>query len=456
MIDERTKVLIATVNKLYKRGARKNIQKILKRSHTADVAALLQSLSPEARYEIFLMEPELETKADILSYLEEDEQKELLSLLSREEVLKLVSLMEKDDAADLLGNLPEEESKTILSSMIREDSEEVADLMGYPDDSAGGLMSSDYLAVHQDLTVGQAIESIQSQGEDGRITFYLYVIDDSGQLVGVVSLKQLLLAKRSDALKSFMYTDVISVNVNTHQEEVAQVVERYDFLSLPVVDGNNQLVGIITVDDVIDVIREEAEEDLLAMGRAGWGVNVSTYEHFKARFPWLALAFLGGTACFAIVYAFGSLFQGEQGRLDAWWLVAAFIPLIISVGATTGSQAATVAVGAIRSGKFDVRKVNSQLRKEFRLSLLFAAIFGAVVLLVGQWLFASYGLTHYVALAMALQIVLSVWMGATLPIAMHKFGMDPTVASVPVFTALSDLTAVLVLFSFVYWMSGAA
>lgn len=447
MIDDRTKMLATTVNKLFSRGARRNIQKILVKTHKADVAALLENLEPGKRYEVFLLEPSFEKRAGILSYLEKDVQRDLLASLSKDEVLRLVSLMDRDDAADLLGHLSEDESKEILAAMVREDSEEVADLMGYPDDSAGGLMSSDYFALKQNLTVRQAIEVIQSEENEGRITFYLYVVNDNENLIGVISLKQLLLSKQSDLLKEIMYTDVISVTVDTYQDEVAKAVERYDFLSIPVVDKNNVLVGVITVDDVIDVIREEAQEDLLAMGRAGWGVDVSAFEHFKARFPWLGLAFLGGSFAFAIVYFFGFI-KDPNTQVGQLWLMAAFIPLIIAMGGTTGSQAATVAVGAIRSGKFDVGKVKGHLKKEFKLSLIFALIFGILVIILGQLLFADYGLNLPMAAAMATQIIIAMAVGSTIPIFMQRAGLDPTIASVPLFTTVADLTAMAVLFGF--------
>ncbi len=444
MIDERTRVMVATITKLHHRGAVKNIQKILRKTHEADVAALLGGLSVDIRVEIFMLETSLQRRAEILSYLKEAEQTELISILPKKEVLTIVSLMDKDDAADLLGHLPEQDSREILSQMHEEHSEEVADLLAFPEDSAGGLMSSEFIALNQNLTIGEAIESFQKIGDEDRVTFYLYAVNDNGQLVGVMSLKQLLISKKTETLKSVMFTDVISANVTTHQEEVAKIVERYDFLSLPVVDGNNMLVGVITVDDVIDVIREEAAEDLLAMGRAGWGVDVSTFEHFKARFPWVLLAFFGGVLCFSIVYLFRDSGLDPMLSVDLW-LIAAFLPLILSLGATTGSQAATVAVGAIRAGQFDQKKLRGHLKKEFQLSLLFALIFGISVLLIGSFWTNAQGLQVAMSLALSLQIILAMAIGSTTPILMHRFGWDPTIGSVPFFTTLADLSAVSIL-----------
>lgn len=446
MSEDRSKMLSVTIQKLHARGARSNIKNILDKTHAADVAEMLDRLPPEDRYEIFLMINE-EDRAEVLSHLEEEEQTELIALLSKDDVLKIVSDMDSDDAADLLGNIPEDEADEILSSMEKEESEEVAGLMGYPEDSAGGIMSSDYLALEQDNTVAQVIARIQEEGDQGTVLFYVYVVNDSNQLVGVSSLKQLLLSKKNDKLSEIMFTDVISVDVSTHQEEVAKTVEKYDFLSLPVVSSGNELVGVITVDDVIDVIREEAEEDLLAMGQAGWGLNMSTWEQFVARIPWLVFAYLGGGACFLIVYVFNS---SESSEVASLWLAAAFVPLLLAMGATTGSQAATVAVGNIRSGGFDLAKAIKQWQKELKLSLGFAVLF-AVATWVLAWVFPSVGDFGVIfSAAIAIQIVVAMTMGSGIPVLLSRFGVDPTVASVPLFTAVADVTAVAVLFGLMH------
>lgn len=444
-MDDRTKLLVASVHKLYTRGAKPNIRKILAKTHPSDIAAVLQSLDSAERYDIFTMEPSAARRAGILSYLDEGRQKEIVGLCSQEEVLRMLSHMDTDDAADLLGILPEEDSKEFLSAMVRKDSEEVAGLMGFPDDSAGGLMSSDFLAVNQNLNVAQAVEAIQAEGDSGKISFYLYVVNDHGQLVGVVSLKQLLLSKKEELLKTLMYKDVVSVKVDTHQEEVASTVERYDYLALPVIDGNNSLVGVITVDDVIDVIREEAEEDFLAMGRAGGGFEESIWDHFKARIPWVLLSFLGGSICFLIIFSN----RPVDGVVSHLWYLAALLPLLLSVGATTGSQSATVAVGLVRSGKFEFGNIRSHLFQEISVGLLMGFFVGLVVFIcASMWTHETF-LAIYFGAATFFAIAWSVSIGSGIPLILHKLKMDPTVASVPLFTVLADISSVLLLF-FIY------
>jgi magnesium transporter len=449
MSEDRSKMLAMTIQKLFARGARTNIQNILDKTHEADIAEMIDLLAPEERYEVFLMIKTEDERSEVLSYLDDDRQRELVSILSKDDVLSLISNMDKDDAADLLGHMPQEQAGEILSSMVKEDSQEVAGLMGYPEDSAGGLMSSDYLALPQTLTVGQVISRIQEEGDEGKVLFYVYVVNENNQLVGVSSLKQLLLSKRNDVLSQIMFTDVISVDVTTHQEDVAKTVEKYDFLSLPVVTGNNELVGVITVDDVIDVIREEAEEDLLAMGRVGGDLNVSLREHFFARLPWLIFAYGGGSACFAIVYFFESL-SGASPQSGVLWLAAAFVPLMLSMGATMGSQSATVAVGNIRSGGFDWDKAIKVWTEELKLSVLFSVLFGGVTFAVSLLFPQMADWSLIFSIALAIQIVLAMAMGSSIPVLLDRFGIDPTVASVPLSTAFADVTAVALLFGFLY------
>lgn len=440
-------MLITTVNKLYRRGAKRNIQRILVKTHTADVAEVIQYLETGENLEVLRLEPSLEKRARIISHLKAETQQELLYMMEPDEANDLVSRMDTDDAADVLGNLPEELSSRILQSMERENSEEVTDLMGYPEDSAGGLMNSDFLALGESLTVAQAIEAIQGQDSDAMILFYVYVVDEQEQLVGVLSLKQLLLAKPTETLKSVASSDVITVSLDTDQQEVAMFVERYDFLALPVVDDAKKLMGVITVDDVIDVIREEAEEDLIAMGRAGWSADAALFEHVKARLPWLSLTFLGGLICYALMQTLVSPEIFSEGGV--WWYAAASLPLLLSLGATSGNQAISIALGVIRGDSVASLKVIQHWLKEMRISLFLALFFSALILLGGTVFFGDFNNALMIAAAVGLQIFLSVTLGALIPMLLKRSGVDPTISSIPIYTFLADIISVLIAFGLV-------
>lgn len=451
MIDKKTQVLITSITKLLQRGADNNIRRIISKTHEADLAVLLENFPISERIHLFYLEESKNRRASMLSYLSRETQKEVLKHLPKSEVLQLVSLMESDDAADLLGRLSEEESQEILASMIKEDSEEVADLMGYPEDSAGGLMGSEYLSLRENLTTSEAIAEIQNEENESKVAFYIYVTNEMGRLIGVVSLKQLLLSKKSQPLKDIMVSEVVSVTIEADQELVAQTVEKYDFLSLPVVDDQGQLSGVITVDDVIDVIRQQAEEDLLQMGQAGWGIHISIKEHLKARWPWAFLSFIGGTLCFAVVDLF-LLIKGQHS--SPLWLMVAFTPMLLSLGSTVGGQAATIAVGAIRSNNLDALKWHTHLKREIQLGAIFALISAIAILLLSQLLLGSSQLNFALALVIFLQVLFTIILGTSIPFFLHRIGMDPTISSLPLLTILANLFAVSLILSIFYQFIG--
>lgn len=443
MLDSRIRMLITTVNKLYRRGANENVQRILAKTHIADVAEVIDNLETGENLEVLRLEPSFERRAEILSYLKSETQKELLVLMADEEAQNIVVRMESDDAADLLGNLPEEFANQILKRMQKKDSEDVTDLMGYPEDSAGGLMSSDFLALSQDLTVQEAISTIQDQDDESLIMFYVYVVDDKDKLVGVLSLKQLLLAKPSENLEEVLTSDVISVRLETDQQEVAQIVERYDFLAVPVVDKSQKLMGVITVDDVIDVIREEVEEEIMALGRAGWDADASTWEHIKARLLWLLVTFLGGALCFYIVYSFvdRSLFYLS----GVWWYLAASVPLVLALGATAGNQAIAIALSSIREER-EVIPLGPHWLRELKIGLPLALFFGLIVFGLGYWLLFTPLHSLFIATVVGLQILFSIFVGSALPIGLAKLDIEPTIISIPLYIFIADIVGVLMLF----------
>ena len=445
MIDDHSKLLSSTLLKLHHRGAKQNVQRILVKTHEADIAEVLKGFTPADRLAIFQLEPSLEKRASILSYFDSDIQSQLVQELQTPLVTKLVSRMDSDDAADLLGALDQDVSQKILDSMVKEESEEVVDLMAYPEDSAGGMMSSDFFAANQTLTVADTIKQIQVEQDDNMVLFYLYVHNDNDQLVGVLNLKQLLLSRPNDTLKELMSSDVITVDVEETQQNVAKLVERYDFLSVPVVDSSNKLVGVITVDDVIDVIREEAEEDLLAMGRVWTDLGASLPEQLRQRLPWQFLTFGASCGTFALIYLLAQRI-GTQLELGMSWIVLAFIPMILALGGTVGSQSVTMSVGALRAGKYDYTQFGTYLKRELQLSIVCGLVFSSLVWLMGEMIFPQFRHSVNLGLALYAQVVFASIIGSFIPVGLTRTGFDPTVASVPLFTAIADVSAILVLF----------
>ncbi len=450
MSDDRINLLISTIKKLYSRSAKTNIQKIFVKTHTADIALILESFSSQERLDLFLMEPSLEKRAKILSHFDGEIQKSLLAELDDEMVSKIVGLMESDDAADLLGELSEEESSKILSEMDLEDSDDVADLLSYPEDSAGGIMVSDFFSLREDISVEQAIQAIQREEDESQILFYIYITNDNGNLLGVLSLKQLLLSRKKELLKDIMNSDVITVGLDMPQADVARIVERYDFLSIPVVNMNNHLEGVITVDDVIDVIREEAEEDLLSMGQAGLDASATVLEHFRARLPWVLFAFLGGVISFLIVTLIKSN-VAPDAPWDGLWGVVAYLPLVLSVGTTVGNQTSTIIVSAIISGKLDQGKVKTFFMKEITLGLIMSIIAFFLAGTLSFWVFKDQNLSLTTSIILFVQVFISTILGGFIPFAVNKLGKEAALNVIPVFNMLAETTALmLVIYCFMY------
>lgn len=445
MLDSRLKILISSVRKLLRRNALKNIQIILDKTHAADIAGILKEMDSQERGVILGLKIPIEKKSEVVSHLPEDIQKEVVEQMDKAQVTAIVTEMDTDDAADLLGNLSQELSQTILDSMETDEKREVTDLMKYPEDTAGGLMSSDYLAFKQDLTIAEVIGQIQSDENNASVTFYLYVVDDSHKLSGVVSLKEIILSKPRETLKEIMTAEVISVTLETDQVEVSKVVERYDFLSVPVVDDTNTLMGVITVDDIIDVIREEAKENLLAMGLVSASDDESPWGRIKARASWLLVTYIGGVICYNFIWSL--LYEKTSA---AWLAVTAFLPIILAMSSAVGLQSATSIVNALISDNPDMKAIRKLLQNEMVCSIVFGLVFGILStilsLLAGETLFIS----AFMGASLLMQLLCSVAIGTLIPLVMKRIGIDPTVASVSLFLAASNITAVLITFGAAY------
>ncbi len=444
MIEERTRKLAVTVSKLYRRGAERNIKKIIAKSHGADISAVLEILDADERLSIFQMVPTLELKADILSRLSETLQEEISVVLNPQEVQEILGQMPTDDAADLLGHLPEDLSKQLMKGMSTEDVQEVEELMGYPDDSAGALMTPQVLSVDQTLTVAEAIQFIQQTDED-LITFYIYVTNEAHQLVGVLSLKQLLLHKPSIVLKDIMETDVISVEVTTDQVEVAKIVEKYDFLAVPVVDHSKNLVGVITVDDVIDVIREEASDELLSRGMAGDGGEEGFWDHFVARVPWFFLCLFGGLICFYSLYV--GLYNHHQ---ETPWQLICMIPMAQFLVTILSNQSASLALDYFRSGEDKIKGLSGILKQEFMLSFFMGTLLSFISLSIFILLRVENEIYYLFSLSFLVLVTSSVLLSVFIPWGFKRASLEMNASIIPLAVILSNVLSVLILSIFLY------
>ena len=346
MAIDKHKILLDSIKKLLNRSAHMNIKKLLDKTHSADIADVLESLDWPSQKIVFHLVSNNEAKSEIISHLNKTMQATIVNSIPDNELVDILSHMDSDDLADLVGCLDDDLSEKIMLSLKKPDKEKVEDLLQHEEDSAGGIMTTELLKLDENLTISQAIEILQTSVDNAEATFYAYVVNADSKLVGVVSLKQILLSKPFEHIKNIMIKETIYVDVSTSQKDVARIVEKYDFLSVPVVGDDNVLLGAITVDDVIDVIREENKDEILAMGQTSSSDTETFRGQMLSRYPWLMISFFGGLVASYLVWSF----LGFELSIDTVFVSS--IPLVLTLGLTVSNQTVTIAVQHFRSSKF--------------------------------------------------------------------------------------------------------
>jgi magnesium transporter len=442
MQHDRQKILNVSVKRLLRRGAISRLHKIVDKTHGADLSILFRDLSLQDQQHLFGMIDDLEKKGILFSELDDDLFVDLINVLDTDDVVAVLEEMPNDDVADLLNQLPEETANGLLERMRKEGSDEVEGLMRYEDDTAGGIMNPDFIALNQEITAKEAIQRIQKEFADVEMPFYLYAVDEYGKLVGVCSLRQLVVVKPETPLKQFMTTDVLSVQTHMDQEEVAKLVARYDILAVPVVDDGNQLVGIVTVDDVIDIFREEATEDILKMAGVGeeFVETKSIFKSTRIRLPWLFASCLGGIFAFYVIGRF-------EDSLSQITYLAAFIPVIMGMGGNIGTQSSTIVVRGLATGRLHIRDIWPVVGKELMVGLILGLVYGILIGLVAQLQYSTLMLAVAVCLAVICSMSVAALVGSCVPMLLARINVDPAVATGPFVTTSIDIISVYFYFS---------
>ena len=414
------------------------LKKLVEEMRPADVADLIEHLGAGERIIIFqLLEPE--AAGDVLVEIEPPVQERILRDLDNKAISDIVAEMDSDDAADLVGDLPADRAKEVIDTVDDHISEELEKLLPFPEDTAGGIMALEFLAVKSDVTVGDAIKTIREKGRDIENLYYIWVTDDFQRLVGVISLKDLVVESEDRKVSDIMNPDVISVGVDTDQEEVAHLVRRYDLVNIPVVDDYFRLVGRITHDDIMDVIEEENDEDMSLMA----GVidqeitEESTIKISRARLPWLITALFGGVLAAVIINQF-------EASIKAMIALSFFFPVVMAMGGNTGTQAATIVVRGLATGDIGLVNIGKRLWMELRVALINGIICGGILgLIVGFWV-EDYRLGLIVNAALFLIIVISGLIGTAVPLALKRLNVDPALAAGPFVTTSNDILSLLI------------
>ncbi len=437
MANHRHYILIETIKRLLRRGSYARLKKIISKVHAADLSTIFPSLSVSNQRKLFSLIEDREQQGIVLSELDEDIVLAIIENLSLDEIAAVIEKMPSDDAAAFIKMLPEEQGDSVLSR-LRKIGEDVEDLLKYPDDTAGGIMIPDFIALPEEMTAGEVISTLQSKEyKDIEMPFYIYVVDERERLVGVCSLRQLVLVPSSTPLKQFMAPDVISVTTDMDQEEVAKIVARYNFLAVPVVDHESRMVGLVTVDDVIDIFREEATEDILKMAGVGqeFVETKSVYRSTRIRIPWLFASCVGGIVAFFIIGHF-------EDSLKKVSYLAAFIPVIMGMGGNVGIQSSTIVVRGLATGRILIHDLWRVVSKELAIGLILGTFYGLLVGLLAQYQYSVSGLTIAVCIGILTSMTVAALVGSLLPMLFARVNIDPAVATGPFVTTAIDILSV--------------
>ena len=432
----RIDVVFDSVKRLQRIGATANLLNLLQKQHPADLAEVFSELPDRDRRSVFntLLQQNSRLAMEALSELDPDVGASMLVDHPTDELARVFQELPSDDAAALIGNLPDDLSASVLELMRRKESGEVQHLLEYADQTAGRIMNPNVFALAEDLTAGEAIEALQ-RSREVEMVFYLYVVDERRHLVGVVSLRRLLLVSPETPLKRIMTTDLMTARVDMDQEEAAQLVASYNLLAIPVVDEENKLVGVITVDDVIDVIKDEATEDLYRLAGVSGDEHVfsSVRESLRKRLPWLGINLVTAILAALVVRLFQATINDEVVAL------AAFMTIVASMGGNAATQTLTVIVRGIALGELTWGNSRKALGKEALVGLGNGIVLGVVGAGVAWVVVGNPYFGGILALAMVINLLVAAVAATLIPIALRAMKVDPALASSVFITTLTDV-----------------
>ena len=440
-IQSRLDALLASGRKAELRGALNMLNEV-------DIAEYLETLDNEKMLMVFRLLPK-DISAEVFSYMDNDQRTRIMEAMDDSEAIKLIDDMFIDDAVDFLEELPAGVVKRMLQGCDEKKRQLINQFLRYPENSAGSIMTIEYMEFHLGTTVGQAMAEIRRTGVDKETINTLYILDDSRKLLGTVGLRKLLLATDDRLVEELMNTQVIFVHTTDDQEVVADTVRKYDLLSIPVVDHEDRLVGIITVDDIVDVIEEENTEDFEKMAAMlpsdDEYLKTSVFKLAKNRLPWLLILMISATFTGMIITHFETVLSSAAGIGVA---LTACIPMLMDTGGNCGAQASTLAIRGLALGEIELRDIGKVLWKEVRVALILGVVL-ALVNFLRIWFFTPYDKTvaFVVSLAMFFTIIIAKSIGCTLPLLAKAIHLDPALMASPIITTMVDAASLTVLFT---------
>lgn len=435
--------MIEKVFELLSKGNFKELKKLLNESNESDVAECLDELSKEDLAVVFRLLKKDEA-VDIFSYMSSDTQEKLIETLSDQEVATIVSKLYIDDAADLIDELPANLVSKVLQNASPTKRKAINEILKYPEDSAGSIMTVEYVDIKSGLTVKECFDRIRRIGLNKETVYTLYVVDADRRLIGVTTVKELLMRDYDTCINDFMEDNVITVTTNEDKEEVAKMFDKYDFLALPVVDNENRLVGIVTVDDAMDVMSEENEEDFEIMAAMTPSeddyLKESVITQYKNRIVWLLVLMLSSIIT-------GKIITNYEVTFSAIPLLVSFIPMLMDTGGNCGSQASTMVIRALATDEIEPKDVFKVWWKEARIGVMCGVTLGLVN---GIRIFIQYhdlGIAIVIACTLCLTAVLAKSLGCFLPLLAKAIHLDPAYMASPLITTITDACSLAIYFN---------
>ena len=437
---ELTKEFIDSLREAIEKKDKKATIALIGDLHAADIAEIYEELDiDEAKFVHLLLD--VDKSADVLVAIEDDVRERFLKTIPSHVIAKIIkNKMDSDDAADIIGALPDKIQQEILTHIDDiEQAGDIVDLLSYDEDTAGGLMAKELVAVNENWNITKCIREMRKQAEEVGQVFFVYVVDDDDILKGTLSLKKLLLTSETTNIKTTYNHKVISVKVDTESEEVANIMDKYDLVALPVVDSIGRLVGRITIDDVVDVIREEAGKDYQMM--SGIYEDIESTDNVivqtRARMPWLIIAMFGGILSSRVIYQF-------TGELSFLPQMAMFIPMITGMGGNVGIQSSAIIIQGLANNSLGIESPFKKLSKEFLIALLNGTILSSIILVFNYFTSDSYVITISVSVALFSIILFATLFGTFVPLILDKFKIDPALATGPFITTVDDISGVFI------------
>ncbi len=434
---------INQLRELIEQEKQKEVVALMEDLHPADIAEVMDDLNmDEAKYIYLLLDGE--KASDVLVEIPENDRNRFLRELPPELIAsKFIGYMDSDDAADIVAGLDEDVKKEVLKEIEdHEQAGDIVDLLEYEEDSAGGIMAKELVVVNENWTVATCLKEISKQAEEVDEIYYIYVVDDNEKLKGILSLKKLILNSTNTKISNIYNADVKMVSTSTRQEEVAEIMDKYDLVAIPVVDEIGRLKGRITFDDVIDFVREEAERDYQMVSGITGDVEPGdkVWELLRARLPWLLIGLLGGILNARVLGTHGDALKQVTE-------LAFFIPLIAATAGNVGVQSSSIVVQSIASGVKDMESTGRRLLKEILVALATGAVFS--LLLFGYNMLTSHNLdlTFSVSISLFIVIIFASFFGTVIPLVLNKFKIDPAVATGPFITTMNDIFGLLIYFT---------